>query len=612
MRLIKKIRAQSTFELMIVLFAGVMALLAIGTLIQRAFSSNVKSFSDTLEDSTNAIKPAPATSMPACTCNPPQGASGWRCGVYPCEVTERLITTSCMPLGCGSSIGIKEQECVADSECCSEFEDTIFCGTGGAAPDCAIGERIIQKACGLNKTINYECRPDTYDPSMDGTPSCLPRCIGEYSPNEAAAIANPSLPVICPGDDTSLINENGPWVRERSGLGIYTKILGQGVHVCRHPPTPLPDNKCEVYCLSGYVPNPNGLSCDPLACQRNPVSLSSMVTQERIPQGDTRDYSFTIPENCPITDNNSYIIFDIILKEASIQFWNYDTSGWESPSTSGDNNNFLQSFKLFPLGVDRKYFDGGTIKWSVSQAEGDEDDYGVNITAVECATPPMPQNRIVLNPNDELTSDSAIIRSFNIPDECLLIDESSSFSVSIQLWNATLQVYDANADMWSEIGASGANNSQSLVLKYHPLSLENRFFRGNQISWRISRARGATGPYRAGIIVDDCYLSLCSGKPKAGWINVAAPTNSCSMVCSSANLYPGLSPEGMACASGENRPMSGTGKISYTHNCANGEGCNANLSGPVQTHFIDNFCYRNGQNEDGQMTDMIVACFCHE
>ncbi len=613
MRLISKTRAQSTYELLIVLFAGAMAILAIGTLISRGFNSGAKNFSDTLEETTNAIKPsnAPAIPMPECTCNPPQSASGWRCGVYPCGVTERLITTTCTPVGCGPTQGIKEQECVADTACCSEFQDTNFCGTAGPAPDCAIGERIVQKTCGLD-TINYECRPDTDGPALDGTPSCLPRCIGEYSPNEAAAIANPSLPVICPGDDLSLNDENGPWVRDRSGVGILTKILGQGVGVCRHPPTPLPDNKCEAYCLSGYLPNPNGLTCDPIACQKDPVSLRSSIAQEEIPQGATRNYSFSIPENCPITDNNSYVMISTVLQEASIQFWNYDTSAWESPTTSGDNNNLYQSFKLFPLGVDRKYFDGGVIKWKVAQAAGDQDNYSINITAVECDTPPLPQNITVQNPNDQLTSDSAIIRSFNIPEECILIDESSSFSVSVGLTNATLQVYDANADVWSELATSGANNRQSLVLKYHPMGLDNRFFRGDQIAWRITRARGATGPYSAGIIIDDCRLSLCSGKPKASWVNVAAPTNSCASVCASADLYPGVSPEGMACASGENRPMSGTGTISYTHGCANGVGCNANLSGPVQTHFFDVYCYRNGQNEDGQLTDMTVACYCQE
>lgn len=611
MRLTFKTRAQSTFELLIVLFAGAMALLAIGTLISRGFNANVKDFSDTLEDSTNTLKPAQYIPKTECTCDPPQGASGWRCGAYPCGVTERLVTTTCTPSGCGVIKGVKEQLCVSDSECCTEFMDTNFCGTGGSAPDCAIGERIIQKTCGLD-TVNYECRPDTNDPSVDGSPSCLPHCIGEYSPNEAAAIANPTLPVICPGDDLSLNKETGPWARDRSGVGKLTKILGQGVSVCRHPPSPLPDEKCETYCLSGYLPNRNGLTCDPIGCQNGPLSLNTPVAEEDLPQDATRNYSFTIPDTCPMIDNNSYITFNIILKEATVQFWDHDTSSWDSPSTSGDNNNLFQSFKLFPLGADRKYFDGGIIQWAVSQAAGDQDGFGVSIMAVECAAPPMPQNITIQNPNEELTGESDVVRSFKIPEECILIDESSYFSVNVQLVNATLKVYDANADTWSELATSGADNRQSLVLKYRPLGLQNRFFRGDQIAWKITKARGSTGTFKAGITVNDCYLSLCSGTNNTSWINVAAPTSSCASVCASADLSPGISPEGMSCASGENRPMSGTGTISYTHDCANGLGCNGNLPGPVQTHFFDVYCYRNGQNEDGQPTDLTVACFCQE
>ena len=141
---------------------------------------------------------------------------------------------------------------------------------------------------------------------------------------------------------------------------------------------------------------------------------------------------------------------------------------------------------------------------------------------------------------------------------------------------------------------------------------ENRFFKGDQIAWRIARARGNDENYSAGITVADCYVSLCSGGPKEGWLTSAGSADSCAPVCASVGLNPGLSAEGMSCASGENRPMSGTGTISYIHDCAGGLGCNGNLPGPTETHFSDINCYRGGQSEDGQLTDITVACYCQQ
>ena len=526
-------------------------------------------------------------------------------------MTERLVTTMCTPFGCGPAQGVKEEECVEDPQCCDQFKDTNFCGTGGSAPDCAIGERILQKTCGKDTSI-YDCRVDEDEQEVDHSPSCKPRCLGGYSPNEAAAIVNPSLPIICPGDDTGLGASHGPWIRSKFGVGIESKILGNGVGVCNHPPSALPDQKCELYCLTGYQPSPNGQTCDPISCTQDPVSLKTVIANEEISDGSTRSYTYVIPDICPITDSNSYVLFKITLGEATFQLWNNSTSMWDALSSSGDNNNLFNSLKLYPLSADSKYFADHQIKWKVSQATGDKDSFFATIVAEECAHPPLPQNITIQNPNDRLTNDSVVTRPFNIPPACNPINESSHFSINVQLINAALQVYDVNADTWTDVATSGKNNQQFLSLKYHSLGPEGRFFNNDQIMWRISSARDSDADFQAGITVADCYATMCSGVPTEGWVTALGPTTSCAPVCASVGWNPGVSPEGMSCASGENRPMSGTGTISYTHDCVSGLGCNGNIPGPTQTHFSDVNCYRTGQSEDGQLSDIAVACYCQQ
>lgn len=605
----RSIFAQSMNELLIVLVASSISLFAIGSMIHGCINKDIDKIENKISGSTNAIKVPSSQSLPACTCNPPQGANGWRCGVAPCGATERLITTTCTPIGCGPAQGVKEQECIEDSQCCDQLKDTNFCGTGGHAPDCPIGERILQKTCGKD-TATYACRTDEEGPDVDHNPSCKPKCIGKYSPNEAAAIVNPSLPIICPGDDTDLDSSHGPWVRDKSGVGIESKILGNGISACNH--SDLPDQKCELYCLTGYQPNPDGLTCDPILCTQGPTALKTVIAKEEIPEGSTRSYTYTFPNSCPIFNGNSYILFNITLGEADIQLWNNATSTWDTLSTSGDNNNIFNSIKLYPLGTDSKYFADRQVKWKVTQADGDKDRFLTSIVAEECGHPSLPQNITIQNPNDQLTNESVVIRTFNIPRECNPIDESSYFSVNVQLINAALQVYDVNADTWIDAATSGKNNQQFLSLKYHPLGLENRFFNGAQIMWRISTALGSKTDYQTGITVTDCYVTMCAGAPKEGWVTALGPTTSCAPVCASVGWNPDISPEGMSCASGKNRPMSGTGTISYIHDCASGWGCNGNISGPTQTHLSDVNCYRNDQNEDGQLTDITVACYCRQ
>ncbi len=603
-------RAQSINEIIVIIIGASILLFAIGTMIHRGISADVKKMSETLADSTNTLKAPKPEALPECTCNPPQGSSGWHCGLSPCGITERLITTACVPAGCGAPQGIKEQECVQDSQCCDEeFRDTDYCGTGGATPDCPIGSRITQKKCGL-ENFSYECRPDLESPELDGSPSCQPKCLGNFSSNEAAAIAFPNKPIICPGDDADLESSPGPWVRESSSLFIQSKILGSGVTACNHETNITPDGKCELYCLNGYKANPNSLSCDPISCQKDPVILNAVISNEELLQDTTQTYQYTIPKICPLSSDDSYVTFNLILGEATVDLWNNATSNWDSLSTSGDNNSLFESIKLYPLTSDGKYFANSQIKWRISQASGDKDNYFAKITAVECDHPALPQHFTVQSSNETLTKDTVLVRSYQIPKECSPVNESSQISVDVQLINATLQVFDVTANTWTEVATSGINNQQFLSLKYHPLGLENRYFNEDLITWRILKTRASENNFQAGISVADCNISMCSGVPKESWVNVMSSTSSCSPVCASVGMKPGISPEGMSCASGENRPMSGTGIISYAHDCASGLGCNGNMSGTTQTHLSDVNCYRDGQAEDGQLTDMTVACYC--
>lgn len=595
-------RAQSMNELIIVGVCTIIILFVIGDLIQGKIAADAKKKSAPPDHPVSASTPANT-----CTCSPPQEAKGWRCGVSPCKATERLISTTCVPAGCGPSKGIEEQKCVEDSECCGDFHDTADCGIGAEDPDCPVGTRIVQKICGEGKST-YACRQDFEDAKIDNSPSCRPHCIGQYSANEAAANVNPSLPVICPGDDTGLQSSNGPWVRDREGgVGLQSKILGSGISVCSQSPL----QKCEAYCLNGYKVSSDGTHCESISCQKDPVSLNHTIVNSELPAGSDETYVYTVSDTCPMIDESSYVLFNITLGEAAIDVWNNETSQWERLSTSGDNNSLFKSLRLFPLlPADKKYFSDNQIKWRITQAEGDKDSFFAKIIAQECGRPDVTLYKTISNPNETLPNGSTVHRTFTIPTECAAFNESSYFTVDIQLDNASLQVYDANNDLWSDVATSGKDNQLSLSLKYHPLGFENRYFKNDQISWKVTAAPGSSSDFQAGITVAECYQNMCSGPPKEGWVTALGAINSCAPLCASVGLKAGLSPEGMSCASGENRPMSGTGSISYFHGCAIGLSCNGNLIGPIQTHLTQGNCYRIGQNEDGQATDSAVACYC--
>lgn len=280
-----------------ILFIGATIFIG-GPTIIRGINAHFKLWDDSVQDSYNdPLTQAPQQNMPAdCVCDPPIGGPGLRCGISPCPRTRRLETILCNPVGCGVALGITENYCVDDPTCCDPWYDTTLCGLGGAAPDCPLGERIQQRLCGMGR-IEFRCRPDSDPVSVDGNPSCVPHCIGSYHPNESAAASNPYLPVICPGDDTNitgpgLINYNG-------GVGMSISLYGKTVLACSHPPVPGPDNKCETYCLPGYMPS--GMSCVPNYCMVSFIQAAEILPARRprnrySPSIITNNASFTVCE----------------------------------------------------------------------------------------------------------------------------------------------------------------------------------------------------------------------------------------------------------------------------------------------------------------------------
>lgn len=258
-----KNRAQSILELIAMIMFIAATIFIGGPTIIRGVNAHFKLWDDTVQDSyRDPLHEAPPVTMPTdCVCDPPIGGPGLRCGIAPCSNTQRLETSLCNPAGCGPALGIQEENCVDDPTCCDFYRDTILCGTGGPSPDCPLGERITQRPCGGGIT-EFSCRVDNDDTSVDGNPTCIPHCIGSYNPNETAALANPSVPIICPGDDVGVVGS--PWIQDASGIGIAITNLGHSVAVCNHPPSPLPDNKCEAYCLPGYIEQ--GAGCVPNYC----------------------------------------------------------------------------------------------------------------------------------------------------------------------------------------------------------------------------------------------------------------------------------------------------------------------------------------------------------
>lgn len=283
-------RAQSILELVAMIMFVAATIFIGGPTIIRGINSHFKLWDDSIQDSYNdPLKEAPPQILPTdCICDPPIGGPGLRCDVDPCGPTERLETVLCNPVGCGAALGFPENSCVSDPTCCDRWLDMALCGEGGPSPDCPVGERRQQRACGGGVT-EFNCRPDSSPTAVDGNPSCIPHCIGTYNPDETAALGNPLIPVICPGDDVAVVGS--PWVQDASGIGIPITILGHNVAVCNHPPSTLPDNKCESYCLPGYIHFGSG--CVPNFCRTTFVVAT-------VNHNGTNNASFSMCETAPV------------------------------------------------------------------------------------------------------------------------------------------------------------------------------------------------------------------------------------------------------------------------------------------------------------------------
>lgn len=84
----------------------------------------------------------------------------------------------------------------------------------------------------------------------------------------------------------------------------------------------------------------------------------------------------------------------------------------------------------------------------------------------------------------------------------------------------------------------------------------------------------------------------------------AADREDCTAKCFSLGQTSLASPDGFKCASGEVRPQSGEGKITYTY----GVIVPVMTSG-TSTSFFGS-CYNANQTKDADMTDYTVACYC--
>lgn len=87
-----------------------------------------------------------------------------------------------------------------------------------------------------------------------------------------------------------------------------------------------------------------------------------------------------------------------------------------------------------------------------------------------------------------------------------------------------------------------------------------------------------------------------------GWYQ--ANGQECVSFCRSMNLNSGLSPEGAQCTSGETQVNSALGQIVYSYGTWGSVGTN------VPARSSGGYCYKGGQKQDNDKTDITVGCFC--
>jgi len=96
----------------------------------------------------------------------------------------------------------------------------------------------------------------------------------------------------------------------------------------------------------------------------------------------------------------------------------------------------------------------------------------------------------------------------------------------------------------------------------------------------------------------------------SGWVSVAktATNKECVSFCAGIGLtnIPSPSPEKARCASGEQRPPSAIGTVTFSYGCWP----NCNPGNSPDTASVGNRCYSPGQVRDNDVTDTTVGCFC--
>jgi hypothetical protein len=81
---------------------------------------------------------------------------------------------------------------------------------------------------------------------------------------------------------------------------------------------------------------------------------------------------------------------------------------------------------------------------------------------------------------------------------------------------------------------------------------------------------------------------------------------SCQDVCRRQGMAAAKDPGGASCVSGEARPTSAIGQVSFVKGCWGA----CTPMGDIQTESVGPFCYHAGQKRDADKTDRTVGCYC--
>lgn len=106
-----------------------------------------------------------------------------------------------------------------------------------------------------------------------------------------------------------------------------------------------------------------------------------------------------------------------------------------------------------------------------------------------------------------------------------------------------------------------------------------------------------------GLEPDEQQPDLSSGS----WVQ--ADSKNCLDHCGTLGKVNVPSPEGAHCMSGEVRPQSGINQgIIFTYGCW--PDC-LPQGPPIVSASVGKYCYRDGQKQDNDDSDLTVGCFCH-